>query len=92
MREFKGRHGEVSANDSPAPAPKKTPRKRATPAKKSKKKVESDEDDEDTVESPLSKKVKHKKEEGDEDVKMGKAEGERDHRYVMAVFEPGICY
>lgn len=91
MREFKNRHGEPSANNSPAPTPtpKKTPRKRATPAKGRKKKVESDgEDDEVAVESPLAKKMKRKKEEKDEDVKMSNidsTEGGRDDRYVMTV-------
>ncbi|KAH7192330.1 uncharacterized protein B0J16DRAFT_411060 [Fusarium flagelliforme] len=84
MREFKNRHGEPSANDSPAPTPtpKKTPRKRATPAKGRKKKVESDDEDyEVAVESPLAKKMKRKKEEEDKDVKMGNidsTEGGRD--------------
>ena len=96
MREFKNRHGEPSANNSPAPIPKKTPRKRATPAKGHKKKVESDgEDDEVAVESPLAKKMKRKKEEEDEDVKMGNinsTEGGRDSRYVMTVFGLRISY
>ncbi|EKJ78824.1 hypothetical protein NXS19_010105 [Fusarium pseudograminearum] len=81
MRDFKGRHGEVSAGNSPAPAstptPKKTPRKRATPAKGRKKKVESEDEDEDAVDSPLAKKMKHKKEEIDDDVKMSKTEDDR---------------
>ncbi|RGP64146.1 hypothetical protein FSPOR_8164 [Fusarium sporotrichioides] len=85
MRDFKGRHEDASAGNSPAPATtptsKKTPRKRATPAKGRKKKVEVEDDDEDevAVESPLSKKMKREKEEEDEDVKMSKIEDESEH-------------
>ncbi|KAL4723296.1 hypothetical protein ACLX1H_009786 [Fusarium chlamydosporum] len=82
MRDFKGRHGEVSVHSpgqTSSPAPKKTPRKRATPAKGRKKKVESEEeDDEAAVESPLAKKMKRNKDEENEDVKMGKLEDSRE--------------
>ncbi|KAF9775498.1 hypothetical protein IL306_006375 [Fusarium sp. DS 682] len=73
MRDFKGRHGNVSTS-TPATPKKATPRKRATPAKGHKKiEILDDDDDDDdaetTVESPVRKKVKRKMEDEDEDCK-----------------------
>ncbi|KAH6955169.1 hypothetical protein HG530_015854 [Fusarium avenaceum] len=65
MRDFKGRHGDIPSNNSPAPTPKKaTPRKRVTPRKK---KAASEEEDDDVDVSPAAKKMKRNKEEEEED-------------------------
>ncbi|KAF5622540.1 hypothetical protein F52700_10512 [Fusarium sp. NRRL 52700] len=70
MRDFKGRHGDP-ANSTPTATPKKaaTRRKRATPAKKIENLDEEDDDAETMVGSPVHKKMKHKDEDDDEDLK-----------------------
>ncbi|KAM0191988.1 hypothetical protein ACHAPA_003071 [Fusarium lateritium] len=80
MRDFKGRHGDVSSSNSPAPAPKKTTtRKRATPRKK---KAASEDDEDDVDESPAAKKMKRKKEEeeDEDDHKTGHSNTARNQR------------
>jgi hypothetical protein len=89
MRDFKGRHCDISSNNSPAPTPKKaTPRKRATPRKK---KAASEEDDDDDVGvSPAAKKMKRKKEEEEEEddhksSDFNAAQNQRERRYVLFI-------
>ncbi|KAF5585270.1 hypothetical protein FPANT_7545 [Fusarium pseudoanthophilum] len=71
MRDFKGRHGDP-ANSTPTATPKKaaTRRKRATPSKKKIENLDEEDDDAETmVGSPVHKKMKHKNEDDDEDLK-----------------------
>lgn len=88
MRDFKGRHGDIPSNNSPAPTPKKaTPRKRVTPRKK---KAVSEEEDDDVDVSPAAKKMKRNKEEEEEDddhksSDINTAQNQRERRYVLFV-------
>ncbi|KAG9501272.1 hypothetical protein J7337_006956 [Fusarium musae] len=71
MRDFKGRHGDP-ANSTPTATPKKAAvrRKRATPSKKKIENLDEEDDDAETmVGSPVYKKMKHKNEDDDEDLK-----------------------
>ncbi|KAF5965957.1 hypothetical protein FCOIX_12697 [Fusarium coicis] len=71
MRDFKGRHGDP-ANSTPTATPKKAAarRKRATPSKKKIENLDEEDDDAETmVGSPVHKKMKHKNEDDDEDLK-----------------------
>ncbi|KAI1010346.1 hypothetical protein LB503_005460 [Fusarium chuoi] len=71
MRDFKGRHGDP-ANSTPTATPKKaaTRRKRSTPAKKKFEMLDEEDDDAETmVGSPVHKKMKHKDEDDEEDLK-----------------------
>ncbi|CVK86811.1 uncharacterized protein FMAN_05922 [Fusarium mangiferae] len=71
MRDFKGRHGDP-ANSTPTATPKKaaTRRKRSTPAKKKIEMLDEEDDDAETmVGSPVHKKMKHKDEDDEEDLK-----------------------
>ncbi|KAG4256247.1 hypothetical protein FPRO04_03190 [Fusarium proliferatum] len=71
MRDFRGRHGDP-ANSTPTATPKKatTRRKRSTPAKKKIEMLDEEDDDAETmVGSPVHKKMKHKDEDDEEDLK-----------------------
>lgn len=85
MRDFKGRHGDP-ANSTPTATPKKatTRRKRSTPAKKKIEMLDEEDDDAETmVGSPVHKKMKHKDEDDEEDLKTSVGiQGKPGGRYV----------
>ncbi|KAH7485799.1 hypothetical protein FOMA001_g4583 [Fusarium oxysporum f. sp. matthiolae] len=94
MRDFKGRHGDPSTS-TPTTTPKKatTRRKRSTLAKKKIEILDEEDDDAETmVESPVHKKLKHKNEDEDEDLKtsvgvQGKSGGSLSAAEKEAKFE-----
>ncbi|KAF4945859.1 hypothetical protein FGADI_11601 [Fusarium gaditjirri] len=94
MRDFKGRHGDTSTS-TPTATPKKaaTRRKRSTPAKKKIEILDEEDDDAETMdESPVHKKMKHKNEDEDEDLKksfgaQGKSGGSLSTTEKEAKFE-----